>query len=63
VRNKPWPRPFAWFAVITSSVLLALALVNLIINTTSVRSWLPLMVLMPLGLFRGLRDLRRSDDQ
>ncbi|PZE65502.1 MULTISPECIES: hypothetical protein [unclassified Curtobacterium] len=55
-----YPRPFAWFMVIAASLLLALGLLNLIINTTRPGSWLLLMVLMPWPLYAGLKSLRLS---
>jgi uncharacterized integral membrane protein len=59
---KPWPRWFAWLALIVASLSLVLALVNLVINTERVGSWLPLLVLMPWPLILALRSLRRPDE-
>jgi hypothetical protein len=56
---KPWPRWFAWLAVVVSSLALLLALVNLVINTERIGSWLPLLVLMPWTLFYAIRSLRK----
>ncbi|MBP1240175.1 hypothetical protein ABID92_001873 [Frigoribacterium sp. PvP120] len=58
---KPWPRWFAWSALVVASHSLVLALVNLAINTERVGSWLPLLVLMPWPLILELRSLRRPD--
>jgi len=46
--------------VIAASLLLALGLLNLIINTTRPGSWLLLIVLMPWPLSAGLKRLRLS---
>ncbi|TCL72482.1 MULTISPECIES: hypothetical protein [unclassified Curtobacterium] len=59
-RLAPWPEPFAWFAVVTASVLLLLALVNLVLNSSHIGSSLPLLVLMPFSLVFGIRSLRAS---
>ncbi|WFR68000.1 hypothetical protein P9139_06505 [Curtobacterium flaccumfaciens] len=39
--------------------MLALGLVNLVVNTEHIGSWLPLLVLMPFALIIVLRDLMR----
>ena len=44
--------------VITAAVLFSVGLLNLITNTASLGSWLPLLVLMPLPFVQGLRQLR-----
>ncbi|WP_416264680.1 hypothetical protein ACNANV_05960 [Curtobacterium flaccumfaciens pv. flaccumfaciens] len=49
--------------VIAASLLLALGLLNLIINTTRPGSWLLLMVLMPWPLYAGLKSLRDGEDR
>lgn len=58
---KPWPRPFAWFAVVAAALMLALGLLNLLLNTRMVGSWLPLVVLMPWSLYLGTWSLRNQD--
>lgn len=58
---KPWPRPFAWVAVIAASLVLALAITNLIYNTRLVGSWLPLLIMMPWSLYLGIWSLRNQD--
>lgn len=63
VKPPKYPRPFAWFMVIAASLLLALGLLNLIINTTRPGSWLLLMVLMPWPLYAGLKSLRDGEDR
>lgn len=55
---RAWGKGFAWTAVIAASLLLALALVNLVINTERIGTWLPLLILMPFSLVWGLRSLR-----
>lgn len=52
-------RQFAIFEVVGSALLFALGVLNLIINTEHVGSWLALIVLMPLPFVQGLRQLRR----
>lgn len=59
-RFAPWPKPFAWVAVVTASVLLLLALVNLVLNSNHIGSSLPLLVLMPFSLVFGIWSLRAS---
>ena len=44
--------------VITAAAMFSLGLLNLIINTTSLVTWLPLLVMMPLPFVQGLRQLR-----
>lgn len=62
--NLPvWSRPFAWFATIAASLMLALGLLNLFINTDEPGTWLGLLVLMPWPLYLGVRSLRRTDDR
>jgi hypothetical protein len=63
VKLPKYPRPFAWFMVIAASLLLALGLLNLVINTTKPGSWLLLIVLMPWPLYAGLRSLWEGDDR
>ncbi|OII34747.1 hypothetical protein BIU98_01915 [Curtobacterium sp. MMLR14_010] len=63
MKLRKYPRPFAWFIVIAASLLLALGLLNLVINTTGPGSWLLLIVLMPWPLYAGLRSLREGDDR
>lgn len=49
--------------VIAASLLLALGLLNIIINTTQPGSWLLLIVLMPWPLYAGLKSLRDGEDR
>lgn len=58
---SPWPKPFAWFSAITGALMLLLALVNLVINTASIGSWLPLLILGPFTLVYAIRSLRVND--
>ncbi|RPE74727.1 hypothetical protein EDF28_3786 [Curtobacterium sp. PhB137] len=58
---KPWPRAFAWFVAIAAVLMLALGLLNLVINTGMIGSWLPLIVLMPWSLYLGVWSLRNQD--
>jgi hypothetical protein len=41
--------------------MLALGLLNLIINTGRIGSWLPLVVMMPWSLYLGVWSLRNQD--
>ncbi|TFB66851.1 hypothetical protein [Cryobacterium sp. Hz9] len=56
--STPLSRPMAWFCVVVASLVMLLALFNLIFNTELVWSWLPLFILMPLSLVVGVRSLR-----
>lgn len=58
---RPWSKPFARVAVLTASLFLLLALVNLVINTRQLGTWLPLVVLMPWMLYMGVRSLRNQN--
>lgn len=58
---KPWPRAFAWFVAIAAALMLALGLLDLVINTGMIGSWLPLIVLMPWSLYLGVWSLRNQD--
>jgi hypothetical protein len=51
--------------LVPAAVMFSLGLLNLVINTTSLGSWLPLLVLMPLPFLQGLRQLRaqRASDR
>jgi hypothetical protein len=53
----------AWFYTIVASLFLLLALVNLIINTQRLGSWLPLLVIMWWPLTIGLYSLRHPKSQ
>ena len=53
-------RQFAVFEVVGSALLFGLGLLNLIINTEHIGSWLGLILLMPLPFAQGVRQLRRS---
>ncbi|MBF4606668.1 hypothetical protein [Curtobacterium sp. VKM Ac-1393] len=54
-------RLFAWLAVVAAALMLALGLLNLLLNTRMVGSWLPLVVLMPWSLYLGIWSLRNQD--
>lgn len=58
---KPGPRAFAWLAVVAAALMIALGLLNLVLNTRMVGSWLPLVVLMPWSLYLGIWSLRNQD--
>jgi hypothetical protein len=58
-RTSRLSKPLGWSVVIVAGVMLVLALVNLVVNTERIGSWLPLLVLMPFALIVVLRDLRR----
>ena len=58
---KPLPRALAWFVAVTALLMLALGLLNAVINTRMVGSWLPLVVLMPWSLYLGIWSLRNQD--
>ncbi|WP_144762761.1 hypothetical protein [Curtobacterium sp. 9128] len=55
-----WPRPLAWTVVIASSVMLAVGVLDLVVNTTEPWSGLTLIVLMPWPLYQGIHSIRRS---
>lgn len=57
----PLPRALAWFVASAVVLLLALGLLNLIINTGRIGSWLPLVVIMPWSLYLGVWSLRNQD--
>lgn len=58
-RTSRLSKPLGWSVVFAACVMLALALVNLLVNIERIGSWLPLLVLMPFALIVVLRDLRR----
>jgi hypothetical protein len=58
-RTSRLSAPFGWSLVVVAGLMIALALVNLVVNTERVGSWLPLLVVMSLALVVVLRDLRR----
>lgn len=58
-----YSRPFACFMVIAAALLLALGLLNLVINSSEPGTWLLLIVLMPWPLYAGVRSLRDGDDR
>ena len=49
--------------VIAAALLLALGLLNLVINSSEPGTWLLLIVLMPWPLYAGVRSLREGDDR
>ncbi len=57
---RPWSRPYARLLVVTSSIFLLLALINLVINTQRVSTWLPLIVMMPALLYFSIYSLRNQ---
>ncbi|WP_420368761.1 hypothetical protein [Curtobacterium sp. L1-20] len=52
-------KPVGWFVVVVAGLLIALGLVNMVVNTEHIGSWLPILVLMSFALVVVLRDLRR----
>ena len=58
-RTSRLSKPLGWSVVFVAGVMLVLALVNLVVNTEHIGSWLPLLVLMSFALIVVLRDLRR----
>lgn len=58
-RTSRLTKPLGWSVVFVAGVMLVLALVNLVVNTERIGSWLPLLVLMSFALIVVLRDLRR----
>jgi Flp pilus assembly protein TadB len=58
-RTSGLSKPVGWFVVVIAGIMLALGLVNLVVNTERIASWLPLLVLMPFALIVVLRDLMR----
>jgi hypothetical protein len=55
---RAWPKGLVWTVVIAAGLLLVLALVNLVVNTAHIGTWLPLLLLTPFSLAWGLRSLR-----
>lgn len=58
-RTSKASRPVGWFVVVGAGLMIALGLVNLVLNTEHVGSWLPLVGLAAFVLIIVLRDLRR----
>jgi hypothetical protein len=56
--SKPLPRPLAWFCVVAASLMIPLGLVNFILNTKNVGTWLPILLISSLVLVGGVRSLR-----
>jgi uncharacterized protein YhhL (DUF1145 family) len=54
------PRALAWLVTIAAALMLALGLLDLVINTGRIGSWLPLIVLMPWSLYLGVWSLRNQ---
>jgi hypothetical protein len=54
---------WAWFCTVAASLLILLALVNLLLHTQKVGSWLPLLVIMWWPLAIGLYSLRHPKEQ
>ncbi|MBF4588726.1 hypothetical protein [Curtobacterium sp. VKM Ac-1395] len=57
---RPLPRALAWLVTIAAALMLALGLLDLVINTGRIGSWLPLIVLMPWSLCLGVWSLRNQ---
>lgn len=60
---RPWPEPYARAAVIFTSLMLLLAIFNLLFNTDSIASWFPLIIIMPWLLYLGVWSLRNQDQR
>lgn len=58
---KPLPGALAWFIAVAAALMLALGLLNLVINTGMIGSWLPLIILMPWSLCLGVWSLRNQE--
>lgn len=58
---KPWPPAFAWMTVVVAVISIALGLLNLVVNTMMVGSWLPIIVLMPWPLYLAIWSLRNQE--
>lgn len=58
-KTSKFSRPVGWSVVVVAGLMIALGLVNLVVNTEHVESWLPLLVLATFALIIVLRDLRR----
>ncbi|MBC7590066.1 MAG: hypothetical protein H7226_03345 [Salinibacterium sp.] len=56
-------RGFAIFMVVSASLMLLLALVNLIINTGRPGTYLALFLVMPWSLWVGIQSLRAQKKQ
>jgi hypothetical protein len=59
--QRPWPRWFAWTTTVWSSLLLFVALVNAVLNTANVGSWLLLLLIAPMTLRRAVWSLKNQD--
>jgi hypothetical protein len=59
--QRPWPRWFALAATIQSSLLLLLGLVNAVLNTANIGSWLLLLLVAPMTLRRAVWSLKNQD--
>lgn len=57
---RPLPRALAWLVTIAATLMLALALESLALNTARIGSWLPLIVFMPWALYLGVWSLRNQ---
>ena len=51
-------RGWALFVIVVSSVLLLLAVANMVLNFTNVWSWLPLLLIMGFCLYTAIAALR-----
>ena len=60
---RPLPRALAIALVICASLMLALGLLNLVINTHRPGSWLPLILIMPWSLYVGIWSLRHQHER
>lgn len=58
---RPLPRVLAWLVTIAATLMLALALVSLFLDTARIGSWLPQFVLMPWALYLGVWSIRNQD--
>ncbi|PYY34154.1 hypothetical protein DEJ16_13015 [Curtobacterium sp. MCJR17_055] len=61
--QRPWPRWFALTTMVSSSLLLLVGIVNAVLNTANIGSWLLLVVVMPITLRRAVWSLRNQDER
>ncbi|PYY50772.1 hypothetical protein [Curtobacterium sp. MCBD17_023] len=63
VPRRPWPRGFALTTMVSSSLLLLVGIVNAVLDTANIGSWLLLVLVMPITLGRAVWSLRNQDER
>ncbi|WIB16781.1 MULTISPECIES: hypothetical protein [unclassified Curtobacterium] len=61
--QRPWPRWFALTTMVSSSLLLLVGIVNAVLNTANISSWLLVVLVMPITLRRAVWSLRNQDER